>query len=226
MSKVLLIEDEERFAGMVRLCLQARLISVEWSANGTDGLHLLRSEAFDAAIIDWNLPDIEGVEIVRRYRDGAGRTPILMLTGRSQLREKIAGFDCGADDYLTKPFQPEELYVRVRSLMKRPKDIQTSELRIGDLKLIPEQGRVFVRDENIKLTKKEFDILELLLRNKGVTVATDAIVNRAWSADAVVSVETLRTHITNLKGKLKDSASSTGWDIKNIYGGGYVLDDA
>jgi DNA-binding response OmpR family regulator len=224
MSKVLLIEDEQRFATMVQLALKARLVDIEWVNNGTDGLFLLRTEAFDAAIIDWNLPDLEGVEVVRRYRQSGGTTPILLLTGRSEMREKITGFDCGADDYLTKPFQPEELYVRVRSLLRRPKQIQSSCITAGDLSIVPEANQVQVAGTAVKLTKKEFDLLEILARHKGVSVNSESIVNKVWSPGADVSAETVRTHVANLRAKLK-KANSSGWEIKNVYGGGYILEE-
>jgi DNA-binding response OmpR family regulator len=226
MSKILLIEDEERFATMVQLALKARLLNVEWAKNGTDGLYLLKTEAFDAAIVDWNLPDMEGIEIVRRYRQVGGVTPILMLTGRSAVKEKVTGFDCGADDYLTKPFQPEELYVRVRSLMRRPKSIQSNCITIGDLTIVPELNQAKVAGMTVKLTKKEFALLEILARHKGVTVNSEAIAGKVWSPGADVSAETVRTHVANLKAKLRKTTNSSGWEIKNVYGGGYILEEA
>jgi DNA-binding response OmpR family regulator len=226
MSKVLLIEDEEHFATMVQLALKARLLNVEWVNKGTDGLYLLKTEAFDAAIVDWNLPDMEGVEIVRRYRQAGGGTPILMLTGRSALKEKVSGFDCGADDYLTKPVQPEELYVRIRSLLRRPKTIQSTCISVGDLSIFPELTQVEIGGIPVKLTRKEFDILEILARHKALAVNSETIIGKVWSPGADVSAETLRTHVANLKSKLKKAPKSSGWEIKNVYGGGYMLDEA
>lgn len=226
MSKILLIEDEERFARMIKSYLKSRLLDVEWVSNGTDGLELLQTESFDAAIIDWNLPGLEGVDIIHRYRASGGQTPVMMLTGRGELKEKVAGFECGADDYLTKPFQADELYVRVKSLLRRPKAIKSSEIQVGDLLILSDNGQVFVRGEAINLTKKEFAILELLARNKGNIVSIEALVKKAWPPHADVSVETLRSHFTHLRVKLKDSAKSSGWEIRNVYGSGYLLEES
>lgn len=225
MSRILLIEDEERFARMIKSYLKSRLLEVEWVANGVDGLELLKSESFDAAIVDWNLPGLEGVDIIHRYRSAGGMTPVMMLTGRAELKEKVTGFECGADDYLTKPFQADELYVRVKSLLRRPKEIKSPEILIGDLRILSDSGQVFVKEQAISLTKKEFALLELLAKNKGVIVSIDAIIQKAWPPHSEVSVETLRSHFTRLRVKLQE-AGSGGWEIKNVYGSGYILEDS
>ncbi len=220
MAKILVVEDDQEMSLMLSNCLMFEHYVVEAALNGTDGLYMLQCYTYDLAIVDWQLPGMTGIELCQKFRSGGGTTPILMLTGKTQVSDKATGLDSGADDYLVKPFHLQELTARVRALLRRAGASSTSNvLKAGDMSLDPTQHQVTVQGKDLQLIPKEFAILELLMRYPGKVFGAEEIVYRVWKADESGSPEAVRTHIKNLRKKLADMhAAST---IETVHGVGY-----
>ncbi len=221
MAKILVIEDDSEVADSIQLWLESQRHVVELSDNGEDGLHLLRSFGFDAAIIDWELPDFTGVEVVKRYRQFGGLIPIIILTGRRLLDDKESGLDSGADDYLTKPFEMRELGARLRALLRRGSNNKSTEVVFGSIVLDTINRRVTINDKNLDLRPKEFALLEYLIQHPNVILNPHEIVDRLWSSREDGIVDLLRSHITRLRQKIEAADSSV--TIEAVYGQGYRL---
>jgi DNA-binding response OmpR family regulator len=222
MAKILVIEDDRDVLKAVSDHLQFEHNVVEAVDNGNDGLSRLRAYTYDIAIVDWNLPDISGLEICREYRASGGNAMMLMLTGKAQLVEKEQGLDAGFDDYLVKPFEIRELTARVRALLRRVSSrIVGNDLKIGHVELEPNSFRVTKCGEDIKLVPKEFAILEFLMRHPNVVFSCEALMSRIWTADEDTSPEIIRTHIKNLRKKIELPDQPTL--IQTVHGVGYKL---
>jgi DNA-binding response OmpR family regulator len=220
MAKILIIEDDQDLCNVVADSLGFEHYLVETSFDGEMGFSLLRMNTYDLAIIDWDLPTISGVEICRRYRSNGGLAPILMLTGKAATADKVAGLDAGADDYLTKPFELEELGARVKALLRRVEGrLGGDTLRLGDIVLEPNNFRVTRNGEEIRLIPKEFAIIELLMRHPGKVFSAEAIISKVWEIGESPSNEVVRTHIKNLRKKLG------GEDVVHtVHGVGYKVE--
>jgi len=222
MAKILVIEDDRDILKAVGDHLQFEHNVVERVDNGEDGLSRLRAYTYDIAIVDWNLPDISGIQICREYRAAGGNALMLMLTGKSQLAEKELGLDAGFDDYLVKPFEIRELTARVRALLRRGAGkLDSNTLRVGQVELDPHGFSVTKGGEDIKLVPKEFAILEFLMRHPNVVFSCEALMSRVWTADEDSSPEIIRTHIKNLRKKIESPDQPAL--IHTVHGVGYKL---
>ncbi|MBX9693650.1 MAG: response regulator transcription factor, partial [Cyanobacteria bacterium] len=189
MSRLLLVEDDQVFSSLVKQALVGQKYTVDSTRDGEEGLELLRSNQYACAILDWELPNLTGPEICKAYRESGGKTPIIMLTRRTRVSEKVCGFEAGVDDYLAKPFDLEELFARLKALMRRPalaKPLRAVE--IGNLVVDSEKRSAFVRGESLDLSTKEFILLELLANNRGRLFSAEDIIGLVWSLDKDVSV--------------------------------------
>lgn len=222
MAKILVIEDDQSVRKTVSDQLRLEHYTVEVTDNGTDGLSRLRVYDYDVVIVDWNLPDMTGLDICREYRSQGGSALMLMLTGKSKLVEKEEGLGAGFDDYLVKPFEVRELSARIRALLRRASSKITSDvLKVGKLSLDPRTFRVTHNEEDLKLLPKEFAILEFLMRHPHVVFSCEAVMSRVWTADEESSPEIVRTHIKNLRKKLDKVDESSL--ISTVHGVGYKL---
>ncbi len=222
MAKILVIEDDELVARTVVQSLMNDNHRVELATDGSDGLERLICSSYELAIVDWNLPAKTGLDLIKEYRSTGGDTPILMLTGNNLPSQKIQGLDCGADDYLSKPFCIDELRARVRALIRRSSsNRQCESLRVGVIELDPQKFTVSCRGKQVTLVAKEFQLLEFLMRHPGVVFSADALIQRVWSIDEEASADTIRTYIKNLRKKLDEEGSAS--IIENIRGIGYKL---
>ncbi len=203
MAKILLIEDDEILADQIDVYLVAKDFTVETCHDGRHAQELLEFGKFDLIIVDWGLPNVSGVEIVRKFRASGGVTPILMLTGKDKVDEKETGFDAGADDYLTKPFDARELHARARALLRRAPEFQGSRLEASGLSVDTSSHQAFFKDNKLTLQPKEFQLLEFLLRHKGKAVRTKDLLDYVWSSDSDVTSETLYTYIRALRKKIQ-----------------------
>lgn len=222
MAKVLLIEDDEAMLLMLTNCLESDHFIVESADNGADGLHQLQLFDFDLAVIDWNLPEISGVEICRRFRESGGKIPILMLTGKGLPSEKVAGLDSGADDYLTKPFHIDEFKARVRALLRRVIGTNDSILRFANLAM--DLSKYYVALDNgaeLKLIPKEFALLEIFLRSPDKVLRPEELIAKAWKSNEAPSLDAVRQHIKNLRRKLEGIPLAP--TIETYHGVGYKL---
>lgn len=221
MAKILLVEDDRDLAGMVFDWLKFEHHLVEMVHDGQEGLELVQSYDYDIIVLDWELPNVSGVDILRQYRSGGGMTPILMLTGKGAVHEKEAGLDSGADDYLTKPFHMKELSARVRSLLRRPPQVTGNVLTAGLLSLEPSTYRVTKNGADLQLLPKEFALLEFLMRHPNQVFSAEALLDRVWKSESDVSPETVRTCLKRLRKKIDVEGEAS--IIQTLHGVGYKL---
>jgi two-component system OmpR family response regulator len=178
--RVLVVEDEVKMAGLLRRALEEEGYSVDVAARGEDALWLGTENTYDAIVLDLMLPDLDGFEVSRRLREAGRWSPVLMLTARDAVADRVAGLDAGADDYLTKPFSFAELLARLRALMRRGAGERPSVLRVGDLELDPARRTVSRDGTRIDLTAKEFALLEYLMRHPGEVLTRTQLIEHVW----------------------------------------------
>lgn len=222
MAKILVVDDHvELTKNLVEFLARDHHV-IEFAFTGTEGLELILSTQFDLAILDWGLPEISGLELCRRLRAKDPTTAILILTGKSELNEKVAGFDAGADDYLTKPFHLIELRSRVNALLRRRgKEVQTV-FRARDLELEPEKFVVKKDGRTIKLLPKEFALLEFFMQHPQQVFSLDNLLDRVWSTDSHASTAAVHACIRRLRQKIDDDEHDS--IIENVHGVGYRFD--
>ena len=217
---ILLVEDEEKLARMVELELKYEGYSVEKAFDGRKGLELALSGAFDLVLLDIMLPQLSGMEVLRRLRRES-QVPVVMLTARDSVVDKVSGLDSGADDYITKPFAIEELLARIRASLRTKSGRDSQMLAVGPLAMEVESRRVTVRGQEVELTKKEFDLLRHLLENKGRVLTREALLDSVWGFDFVGETNSVDVYIRFLRSKIDEA-----FGIKLIHtvrGVGYVI---
>jgi DNA-binding response OmpR family regulator len=224
--RVLVIEDEYKIANSIKKGLEQEAYAVDVAYNGEHGFDLASTEDYDVIILDLMLPKMDGVQICRQLRKEEIYTPILMLTAKGQLRDKIDGLNAGADDYLVKPFAFAELLARIRALTRRPKDSLGAVLSVEDLRLNTTTFEVRRKDKEIQLSKKEFALLEYLLRHKGQIVTKDQIINHVWDYDADVLPNTVEVYVGYLRNKIDKPFKNKPPLIHTVRGFGYRVGGA
>jgi len=219
--KILIVEDEQKVANFVRKGLQEEGYVVETAQDGQEGLELARDTATDLIILDVYLPKLDGFTVLKRLRDERIKTPVLLLTARADVEDKVAGLDLGADDYLTKPFAFKELLARVRVLLRRHSDTDTTIIRVADLVLDPIRRVVTRGAQRIDLTVKEFSLLEYLMRNTGRGLSRTMIVEHMWNYDFDSETNVVDVYINYLRKKIDQDR--TVKLIHTVRGAGYVM---
>jgi len=229
MAKILVIDDDSAINELIKINLELQGYELVQAFNGIEGFAKAKQEEPALIILDVMMPEVDGFTVAQRIRQcpEIAETPILMLTALSQLTDKVNGFNIGVDDYLTKPFEIDELIVRVRALLKRTKQIPKSSavrelLTYKEITLIPETYSVKINDKVQKLTPIEFDIFNLLFQNHGNMVSGAKLLKEIWGYEPDDNVETIRVHIRHLRSKI-DKISDGKQYIETIYGGGYKL---
>lgn len=229
MSKILVCDDDSAINELIKVNLELNGHNVIQALDGIDGFALCKQELPSLVILDVMMPDVDGFTVAQRIRknESTKDIPILMLTALSQLNDKVHGFNIGVDDYLVKPFEMEELNVRVRALLKRTNQIPVSAstreiLTLKEITLLPETYSVKISDKLAKLTPIEFDIFNLLFQNYGNMVSSAQLLKDIWGYSPDDDIETIRVHIRHLRTKL-DKISNGKKYIETIYGGGYKL---
>lgn len=229
MSKILVVDDDSAINELIKINLELLGYDVITAYDGIQGFTLAKQEIPDLIILDVMMPDVDGYTVAKRIRENQQikDIPILMLTALNMLEDKVKGFDIGVDDYLVKPFEMEELKVRVRALLKRaksiPESLATKEiLTIGDITLLPETYSIKIKDKIAKLTPIEYDIFNLLVQNHDYMVSSAKILQDIWGYAPNDDVETIRVHIRHLRTKIKSVSDGKEY-IETIYGGGYRL---
>lgn len=220
--KILIIEDDAKTAEFLKDGLKADSHTVDIALDGKDGSFLGRSFEFDVIILDYSLPKKNGLEVCKEIREAGKTTPIIFLSMTDDPETKIEALDHGADDYMTKPFRLTELYARIRAVTRRPKEIQKSEIRIGDLSIETDKHIVMRGDKRINMTRKEFNLLEYMMRNRGIVLSRALLMEHVWTADSNPFSNTVEAHIRNLRKKI--SLGKKPNLIANIPGKGYVID--
>ena len=221
--KVLLVEDEPKVAGAIKRGLHQERHVVELCYNGSDGLAAALGSEYDIIILDRMLPGIEGLEICRKIRAAKIKTPIIVLTAKGQIRDRIEGLDAGADDYLTKPFSFEELLARIRALLRRPHEINSDILRVDDLLLNARLFEVSRAGRTVELSRTEFRLLEYLMRNAGIILNKEKIIDHVWDFDADILPNTVEAYVGYLRRKIDKPFKSKPL-IKTVRGFGYKID--
>ncbi|MGD9681350.1 MAG: response regulator transcription factor [Candidatus Obscuribacterales bacterium] len=223
MAKIIVIEDEESIAQSLVSMLEFLHHIVEVSNDGLDGWEKLQSGDYDLVILDRGLPGLEGLEILQRFRARGGSTPVLFLTGRDKVTEKIDGLNSGADDYLTKPFDMREFQARVQALLRRPKAVASSVLQFRDLCLDLSEHRCTRDGKELKLLPKEFALLEFLIQNRNKVYSPDQLVDRVWTTEDEVSIDAIRQCVKRLRTKI-DLPGEPSY-VTTVVGVGYKVED-
>ena len=200
--KILVIEDEHKIANSLKNGLEQENYIVDVMYDGTTGYDLATEGIHDLIVLDWMLPGVDGQTIITRLRAAHNHTPILLLTAKGQLKDKIAGLNAGADDYLTKPFAFAELLARVRALSRRPKNTATTQLQVEDLILDTVTYEVKREHTSIRLSAKEFSLLSYLMRHPNAILTKEQIINHVWSYDADVLPNSVEVYIKHLRDKI------------------------
>ncbi len=218
--RVLVIEDDTDIAQVLRRSLGVEGYDVRLSADGVDALEQSSSFEPDAIVLDLGLPGLDGVEVCRRLRNSSD-VPILMLTARDGVDARVEGLDSGADDYLVKPFERQELLARLRALLRRRPPRGAASLVVGDLRLNPATREVSRGDRALDLTTREFELLEYLMRNERIVVSRQALLEDVWSYYSFAETNTVDVFVSNLRRKLEAGAEARM--IHTVRGAGYVL---
>lgn len=220
--RILIVEDELDLNMVLSEMLTIEGYNVDSSYDGTDGLDNALSGIYDMIILDVMLPEKNGIEVLSEIRKNKINTPVLMLTAKSEIEDKIAGLDNGADDYLTKPFNSKELLARIRALLRRREKILINEnLKFADIMIDKTTHEIYKNDQKIKLTKKEYDIMEFLILNQGKVVSKDDLTVRIWGYNTDIEYNSIEVYISFLRKKLRAIDSSIC--ISTIRGFGYII---
>lgn len=220
---ILVVEDEPRVAHLVRRALEQDQHVVDVAYDGPDGLYQAESGSFDVIVLDIMLPELDGVEVCRRLRAGHIQTPVLMLTARDAVQNRVQGLDAGADDYLTKPFAVAELLARVRALGRRRQAVAEETFRAGDLVLDPGRHHVERNGRTIELTHKEFALLEYLMRHPGQVLTRAQILDHVWGYDFSSLTNVVDIYIHYVRNKVDRGFGKKL--IRTVRGVGYAIGD-
>jgi len=219
-AAVLVVDDDPRMLSMMRRVLEVDGYAVTVAPDGNEALDVLRSQAVDLLILDVMMPDLDGFEVCRIVRRESG-IPILMLTARDEAIDKVTGLDCGADDYVVKPFNPDELTARVRALLRRLQPRQVEVLRFQDVEVVPSAREAARAGEPLELTAREFDLLELFLRHPRQVLTREQILQEVWGFDYLGDSNLVDVRIKYLRDKLE--AGGRARVIQTVRGAGYAL---
>lgn len=220
--KILIVEDDDRIAKPLAEDLRHQNHVIDIARDGIEGWEYTRSADYDLILLDLMLPKLDGVTLCQRLRASQCKALILMLTAKDTTSDKVIGLDAGADDYLVKPFELDELAARIRALSRRSPEIEKNILTHGDLRIDTDNLSVTYKDNILVLTPTEYIILEFFLRNPKRVLTRSIVLNKLWEIDKSSGEGTVKTHITNLRKKLKAAGSSEN-TIETVYGMGYRL---
>ncbi len=218
--RILIVEDETAISEPLKKALERRKFVVDTAEDGKSGYEKASINNYDSIILDLNLPEMGGIEVAKKLRAEGKSTPILMLTARSMQNNKYEGFEAGTDDYLTKPFDFQELLYRLEALIKRTVDVPETLINVGGITLDLRGLKVTINDSQIPLNAKEFGILEYLMRNKGRVVSQEELLEHVWDEEIDAFTQTVRTNIKTLRKKVDPGKNL----IKTFKGKGYVIE--
>lgn len=221
--RILIVEDEIRLAEALRQILQQERYTVDMVHDGVDGLDYGTSEAYDAIILDVMLPGMNGFDVVRALRREKVATPVLMLTAKDEITDKVHGLDRGADDYMTKPFSPEELLARVRALTRRQGEVTMERLTYGDLTLNLSDYTLYAGAKSVRLGQKEYDILRILMSNPTMIMSKETLLIKVWGSEADVDENSVEAYISFLRKKFFFLGSTVS--IQAVRRVGYRLEE-
>lgn len=223
--RILVVEDEESLALRIKNVLESEKYHVDTAFDGRDGLEQAMIEEYDLLILDILLPGFSGLQILKEVRREGFETPVLLLTAKNRVEDKVTGLDAGADDYLTKPFALPELLARVRSLLRRTSEVKSSVISMGNLEVNTNSHEVKINGKPVELTPKEYSILEFLLYNKNRVLSRLSIAEHVWgdNFDLFTMTNFVDVHIKNLRKKIDQPRSNSL--IETVRGVGYMMKD-
>ena len=221
--RLLIAEDERDLAEALTVFFEKSKFSVDTVFDGRDAYDYGSGGDYDAVILDVMMPKMDGIEVLRRLRADGVKTPIMMLTAKAEKDDRITGFDSGADDYLPKPFAPDELLSRVRAMLRRREDFTPTVISFGDLKLNISSGLLSCGTNSVRLSGREFQVMEMFMRRPNTVLSADLIMERVWGWDSEAEINVVWVHISNLRKKLKSVGSAVS--IYANRGLGYVLEE-
>ena len=221
--KLLIAEDEQDLAEALTAFFEKNQFTVDAVPDGQEAYTYASSGGYDAVILDVMMPKFNGVEVLRRLRADGFSAPVMMLTAKAEKDDRVEGFDAGADDYLPKPFAPDELLSRVRALLRRAGAYTPTVLRFGGLTLDCSAGLLSCGTESVRLSGREFQVMELLMRSPRQLFSADKIMERVWGWDSDAEISVVWVHISNLRKKMKAIGSSAS--VRAVRGMGYLLED-
>lgn len=222
--KILIIEDDYKIATSIKKGLEQEKYIADIAEDGLSGYEMALDGEYAVILLDLMLPELNGIEVCRKLRKEEISTPILMLTAKSELEDKVTGLNIGADDYLTKPFAFEELLARIKALLRRPKKVNSTILKHEDLELDTINYSVKRNGKAIDLSKKEYLVLEYLLRNKGTIITKDQLISKIWEYDSDVLHNTVEQYISYLRNKIDKPFKDKPKIIKTVRGFGYKIE--
>ena len=221
-DRILIVEDEAKLARFVELELTHEGYSVDKAADGREGLERMETGEYALVLLDIMLPGLNGLEVLRRARRSVD-TPVIMLTARDTVMDKVTGLDMGAEDYVTKPFEIEELLARIRACLRKSARRETAShaLTVGPLALDPDRHTVTCQGQPVELTHREFDLLRILMENRGIVLSRNTLIERVWGYDYIGETNVVDVYIRYLRGKIDDAFGLKL--IQTVRGVGYVL---
>lgn len=220
--RILIADDEQGIAKALKVILEKNKFAVDAVFNGTDALDYIMSTPYDAIVLDIMMPGLDGLTVLKRAREAGIKTPVMLLTAKSEISDRVAGLECGADDYLPKPFATAEFVARVRALTRRSESYTHSVITVGVTQL--DSGRYELRcgDKSAALSNKEYQLMELFMRSPRRVFSTEHIMELIWGFDAEAETDVIWTYISFLRKELRQIDSDA--EIKTIRGAGYALD--
>lgn len=219
--RILIVEDDQSLHRIIQRRLTEEGYAVDGCFDGEDAIHYMESEVYDCVILDWMLPKKDGVIVLREFRNHGYRTPVLMLTAKDSVTDRVEGLDAGADDYLTKPFAYDELSARIRALLRRNTEMKTNKLQIADLVMDLSMHAVFRAGKEILLTSREYALLEYFLRNQGQVLTRSQIADHVWNYDFDYDSNVVDVYVRYLRNKI-----DKGYEyplIHTVRGYGYAV---
>ena len=219
-ARVLIVEDDEEIAQVLQRSLRMEGYETRIASDGEQALDMAADYIPDLVVLDLGLPKLDGMEVARRIRK-SGDVPILMLTARDAIESRVDGLDAGADDYLVKPFERQELLARIRALLRRRPPRGAASLVVADLSLNPATHEVFRGERALELTQREFELLEYLMRNERIVIARQRLLEDVWGYDPFATTNTIEVFVSNLRRKLESGGEPRL--LHTIRGAGYVL---
>jgi two-component system response regulator RegX3 len=227
---VLLVEDEPSFVEALVVGLKREGFRVEVAYDGAEALDKFAAVRPDIVLLDLMLPKVSGIDVCRTIRAGGSMTPVIMVTAKASEIDTVVGLEVGADDYVTKPYRLRELVARMRAVLRRapanePTLVQAETVEVGDLRLDPERHEVYLRDQEVTLPLKEFELLELLMANAGRVLTRETLIDRIWGPHYVGDTKTLDVHIKRLRARIEDDPAHPR-RITTIRGLGYKMEGA
>ena len=222
--RLLIAEDELDLAEALTVFFQKNHFSVDAVNDGADAYEYASSGEYDAIILDVMMPKMNGIDVLRRLRAEGIKTPVMMLTAKGMKDDRITGFNAGADDYLPKPFEPDELICRVRAMLRRSDNYRPSALEFGDVTLDPSTGLLACSGRSVRLSGREYQVMELFMRSPNIVFSADKIIERVWGWDSDAEINVIWMHISNLRKKLRSIGSKI--TIRAVRGLGYALEES